>query len=307
MINYDPHEWQSHLFDVKGSMLREIMPRVAACMAFAVLITVAYEAGLKQLGVNLLVHQIVGLALGMLLVFRTNSSYDRFWEGRRMWGNIINETRNLARSAVAFLATDPARVERVIDWTIAFPYAAMNALRGQRGIGPVAARLPGDEVNATLEANHVPLAVAGRITGELRAARDAGTISDFVMTNIDQNVQLLVDYIGSCERIRSTPLPFAYMVHLRRALILYCYTLPFALVNDFGWLTIVVTGMVAFIFLGVEEIGVEIEDPFGVDENDLPLDAFCSLIERNLQPLIPTSPAGPNLSPPESGPRAMAG
>jgi ion channel-forming bestrophin family protein len=103
---------------------------------------------------------------------------------------------------------------------------------------------------------------------------------------LDQNVQLLIDYIGACERIHSTPLPYAYAVHLRRALILYCFTLPFALVARFGWDTIPATLFIAYVLFGIEEIGVEIEDPFGTDENDLPLETICNNIERNLRDVI---------------------
>ena len=98
---------------------------------------------------------------------------------------------------------------------------------------------------------------------------------------LDQNVHLLTDHLGACERIHKTPLPFAYMVHLRRALILFCFTLPFALVGDFGWGTIPDTLLVAYVFFGIEEIGVEIEDPFGLDDNDLPLERLCATIERD--------------------------
>jgi putative membrane protein len=106
---------------------------------------------------------------------------------------------------------------------------------------------------------------------------------------LDQNVQLLVDCIGACERIRNTPLPFAYVVHLRRALLLYCLTLPFALLEAFGYGTIAVSTAISYILFGIEEIGVEIEDPFGVDDNDLPLDAICRTIDRNLRALLPES------------------
>ena len=117
-------------------------------------------------------------------------------------------------------------------------------------------------------------------------ARDRQLISDHVLTSIDLNINQLIDYIGACERIHRTPLPFAYMVHLRRALLIFCYTLPFALVQTFEWATVVVCFLVSYVFLGIEEIGVEIEDPFGCDANDLPLEQFCATVERGLQDLI---------------------
>jgi putative membrane protein len=111
-------------------------------------------------------------------------------------------------------------------------------------------------------------------------------MSDYIQVMLEHNVQLLVDYLGACERIHQTPMPFAYMVHLRRAMIIYCFTLPFALVESFGWLAIVATMFVAYTFYGIEEIGVEIEDPFGTDENDLPLEQICETVERNLFALV---------------------
>jgi putative membrane protein len=230
------------------------------------------------------IHMLIGTALGMLLVFRTNSSYDRFWEGRRMWGNIINESRNLARLGGVALRSVPELRGRMQSWLIAFPVTAMHHLRGRpQALGPATDRLPAEEVSRTLGSNHVPLAVAREITCSLEAAREQQAISEHVFVALDQNVQLLVDYLGACERIHRTPMPFAYMVHLRRVILIYCYSLPLALVRDFGWWTIPATFFVAFVLLGIEEIGVEIEDPFGDDDNDLPLESFCETIRRNVE------------------------
>jgi ion channel-forming bestrophin family protein len=285
MIDYDAHDWGSHLFDVKGSMVREIVGRVLTCVAWSALV-VWFHKFVEPVAIPSTVHSLVGVALGLLLVFRTNASYDRFWEGRRMWGAIVNETRNLARAARVFLKDDPALLGEVVRWTVAFAYATMHVLRGNADVGPVAALLPQDEVVAACGKPHVPLAVATRISHKLNEARDRGLISDYIQVALDQNVQLLIDYLGACERIHKTPLPFAYVVHLRRALILYCFTLPFALVEDFGWGTILDTLLVAYVFFGIEEIGVEIENPFGEDDNDLPLERICATIEQNLLALL---------------------
>jgi ion channel-forming bestrophin family protein len=129
------------------------------------------------------------------------------------------------------------------------------------------------------------MAAARKISEQFAEAKSRGTISDYVQVSLDQNVQLLVDYMGACERIHNTPMPFAYMVHLRRALILYCFTLPFALLDRFGWWTIAVVLLISYVLYGVEEIGVEIEDPFGEDENDLPLEDICRTIESNVREL----------------------
>lgn len=290
MIEYDPHDWRSHLLDFHGSMLREILWRVLSCVLWAALVTVVFEWTLNDPAHppavwTMAIHTVLGTALGLLLVFRTNTSYDRFWEGRRMWGSIVNESRNLARFCHAMLPAAPQLRDRAIQWLVAFVYASMHRLRGKKELGPDAQQLPAEEARAVLASDHVPLAAARQITSVLVEARDQDHLSDILLAAGDQNVQLLIDYLGSCERIHRTPLPFAYMVHLRRALILYCYTLPLALVRDFGWWTIPCTLLVAYILFGIEEIGVEIEDPFGEDENDLPLEEFCATIKRNVEGL----------------------
>src|SRR5436190_17627129 len=297
MIEYDPHDWRSHLFHIKGSMLREIHLRVLVPLLWAAGVTGAYEwwqwnvkAADRHVMFPTTIHVLIGTALGMLLVFRTNSSYDRFWEGRRMWGNIINESRNLARLGSTVLAGVPEIRERMFSWLIAFPIAVMQQLRGRvTELGVAAEKLSETERRQALDQQHVPLAVARQMTSCLAEARERGAISDHVFVAVDQNVQLLVDYLGACERIHRTPMPFAYMVHVRRVILIYCYSLPFALVRDFGWWTIPATLFVAFTLLGIEEIGVEIEDPFGTDDNDLPLEAFCETIRRNVEEMARTS------------------
>lgn len=301
MIDYDPHQWRTHLLDIRGSLVREIFARVFTCVVWSAVVVaamrfidfpdfylgpLAFDLDPVHLTIPLSGHTLLGVALSLLLVFRTNSSYDRYWEGRKLWGGIVNETRNLARQACVHLADDVPLRNQVVRWTIAFAYASMYRLRQDKGVGEVQCRLGEGEVNEACSAQHVPLEVARRITDLLRQARNRGLVSDYVMAAIDQNVQLLIDYLGGCERIHRTPMPFAYMVHLRRAIILYCFTLPFALYDGFGWGAIPVTFLVAYVFFGIEEIGVMIEDPFEQDDNDLPLEDICATINGNLSAMI---------------------
>ncbi len=288
MIDYDPHRWWSYFHYLRGSMVREIVARVLVCVVWAVAVTAGHRY-LKPLDIPATVHTLAGISLSLLLVFRTNASYDRFWEGRKLWGGIVNETRNLARAAGVFIRHDAALYSTLLRWISTFPYASTANLRGERDLGPVASELPRDEANAVLSSQHVPLAVAQKMSAVLDEGRRRGYYTEYVQMQLDQNVQLLVDYIGGCERIHKTPIPFAYMMHLRRALMVYCYTLPFALVDAFGWLTVLATFIVAYIFFGIEEIGVEIEDPFGHDDNDLPLERISETIRANLKALMPDS------------------
>ena len=161
----------------------------------------------------------------------------------------------------------------------------MSSLRGELRLGPAEARLSADERAVLRSAQHPALHIAQQMTMSLDDARRAGVTSDMVHALLDYNVHLLVGYLGGCERIRKTPLPFAYVVHLRRALVLYCLTLPFALVEPLGWYSVLAVLMVAYTLVGIEEIGVEIEGPFGYDENDLPMEEICETIHRNVHAL----------------------
>jgi putative membrane protein len=286
MIPYDPHDWWQHLLMARGGLVREIVGRVAAFTLWVVAVT-WFHLHVHKVDVPATGHTLAGTALSLLLVFRTNSSYDRFWEGRKLWGGIVNETRNLVRAAVVNIPSVEL-LRRLAAWTAMFPYALTRVLRsGQGELGPAAALLPPAEVERVLAAGNPAIAVALRMSAVLAEARQRGLITDYVQMQIDQNVQLLIDYQGGCERIVRTPMPFAYMLHLRRTLILFLLSLPFALVETFGWATVLVVVMVAYTFLGIEEIGVEIEDPFGTEDNDLPLEDISANIARTLDELVP--------------------
>ena len=281
MIYYDPHKWLDHFFDVRGTLVREIGVRVCICVGWSFVVAAVHMSG-RPLAIPPLVHSQLGVALGLPLVFRTNASYDRYWEGRRLWGGIVNECRNLIRGASVHLSDNPELLRQLTGWTAMFPWAAMSVLRGDTRLGPVAEQLPPAEAALVRSAQHPAIHVARKMTACLDRARRDGITSDYLHVMLDNNVHLLVGYLGGCERIRKTPLPFAYVVHLRRALFLYCLTMPFALVESFGWVTVPAVLFVAYTFFGIEEIGVEIEGPFGNDANDLPMQEICETIHNDI-------------------------
>ncbi|HEX8823994.1 MAG TPA: bestrophin family ion channel [Archangium sp.] len=290
MIPYDPHHWWRHLFKLRGGVVQEIGGRIGVFALWSVALT-WFHLYVHKIDVPATGHTLAGTALSLLLVFRTNASYDRFWEGRKLWGGVVNETRNLLRAAVVNIpAVDLLR--RLAAWTVVYPYALTRVLRGSGDLGPAAALLPAAELERVLASSNAGVAVAMRMSAVLAEARHRGLISDYVQLQIDQNVQLLIDYQGGCERIVKTPLPFAYMLHLRRTLILFILGLPFALVETFGWATVPVVVLVAHTFLGIEEIGVEIEDPFGTEDNDLPLEDISAGIGRTLDEIVPWKEKG---------------
>ena len=284
MIKYDPHAWARHLVTVRGSVL----PRLVGRLLFVAVWSCAIAWLHRRHGFAALPgtpHGFVGLALGLLLVFRTNSAYDRFWEGRKRWGSIVNHTRDLSRQVLAWVDDMPELKARIVKQIVAFAHVTRRHLRGERDLAEVRALL-GEADLATVEAaQHQPLAVTEAITLGLHEARAAEKLSDFDAMTLDLNIRQLIDDLGACERILKTPMPFAYVMHLRRFLTLWCLTVPFVLVAE-GWVMPIEVVVITYALLGIEEIGVQIEDPFGHDYNDLPLDEITEGIEKSCLELL---------------------
>jgi ion channel-forming bestrophin family protein len=273
MIHYDPHRWLDHFFDIKGSLVKEIGGRVTLCVAWTVAVVLLHKNGMA-VSVSAVAHTLVGVALGLLLVFRTNASYDRFWEGRRLWGSIVNDCRNLVRMAAPHLRNESELLSRLTQLTALFPVTVMKVLRGESDWPANLAWVRTSQ--------HPALTVSLRMSECLLEGRRRDAYSDIIHGGLEGVVKSLVDQLGGCERIRKTPLPFAYVVHLRRALVIYCLSLPFALVDPLGWEAVLAVLFISYTFFGIEEIGVEIEGPFGYDDNDLPLDDICKAIHDNV-------------------------
>lgn len=282
MIRYDPHVWRSTFFAIRGSMVQVIALRSAYVTLVATALT-AVHFFVVPLSIATFsnVHGIVSTAMGLLLVFRTNASYDRWWEGRKLWGSIVNTCRNLARSAVVHLHDTPERLEKVMRLVRAFPPAATHLLRNKQWSAPEL--FSAEDSSRPLARSHPPLAICTALSEEFKQAHRTRQVSDIVFTSLDADCHMLVDCIGACERIHKTPIPFAYVVHLRRGLVIYCATLPLALLGTYGWWNLLIVYLVSYILFGIEEIGVEIEDPFGDDENDLPLEQISEAIDRNVR------------------------
>ncbi len=288
MRHYLP-EWLGITLRWRGTVVPLIRGQVLFCSGFGLLMTQLYYWDLP-VAHNVLSSIIPGIVLGLLLVFRTNTAYDRFWEGRKLWGNLINAVRNLARQVcisvrVATLQELAAQIS-CLRLLVAFAIAMKHHLR-QAPLGDAVAHLVDPVVNAELQGVHnPPLDIAFRLGDYLEQQYRRGRLELFQLTNLQTLLNIMVDTLGGCERILKTPIPLAYAVHLRQLILLYCLLLPADLVDDLGWWTAPVIGIVSFALFGIEGIGVEIENPFGNDPNDLPLDSICQTMERNIEDLI---------------------
>jgi putative membrane protein len=282
---------------VGGSALPLVMPRALLFGLFALLITAVHiDVRLPSLGIEITPIELAGGALSLLLVLRTNAGYERWWEGRRLWGGIVNQCRNLAIAALSYGPDDRAWRERIVRRAAAFAHAARQSLRGDRTPKDLTRLLEPGDAERVVTAEHMPSAVARLIGEAVRDARDCLGLDGFALLRIDKERSTLIDHYGSCERIQKTPLPLAYRIEIRRFLILFLASLPFGLVDRIAWLTPIVTVLVALPLLAVDKIGTEMQFPFSMDSlNHLPLDEICATIESNLLAMLeqPSEP-GPS-------------
>lgn len=274
MIQYDTRNWVKLLTSVRGTVLPRIAVRVLIAGLLGLAVSILADRG-TQVAIAASVHTLVGVALGLLLVFRTNASYDRFWEGRRLIGQIVNNARDLARQCACYLDhSSPELRAAQGDLVIALYATIRRHLRGERAWPELAGRLTPAQL-AALATVRTPPILVGRWLGDTFAAEAAaGRLSEHRLAMLDAAVSDMIDFLGGCERILRTPVPFAYAHHIKGFLTVFCFTVPLALLPSMGWYTGLASAVVAYAMFGIDEIGVEIEDPFGYDANDLPLDAI---------------------------------
>lgn len=292
-MNSERRKWFEIAFTLEGSVIPRIILKVFCYGAFGLLISILYYFKIfisaKALG-----GIIPSVVLGLLLVFRTNTAYERFWEGRKAWGTIVNNTRNLSRSIwVAINEESPLdrqEKEQILNLLVAFAIATKLYLRSQP-VDETVAKLVSPMQFAKLQiANSPPLEIAFWVSDYLQSKQEQGQISLYQMSELQHILSGLVDMLGACERILRTPIPLAYAIHLKQLLLMYCVLLPFQIVEDLKWLTAPSIMLVSFTLFGIEAIGVEIENPFGTDPNDLPLDTICTTIQSNINDLISIEP-----------------
>lgn len=239
-----------------------------------------------NLGLEVGPHEIAGAALGLLLILRTNAGYDRWWEGRTLWGGIVNQCRNLALEALAYGPKDQVWREEVITWVKVFPHAAKESLRSEKELGKFEQLLGKSEAEKLIASSHMPFYVLLKISGLLRLALDKGDLNPFAFAQMDRERSMLMDHVGACERILKTPLPFVYSVKIRRFVAIFLVTLPFALLHQMetDWLVPLVIMLVGYPLVSLDQIGVELQNPFYKSRlNHLPLDEIASSIEKTIQ------------------------
>ena len=297
-----------HLFFiVKGSILKRILVPLAGNALTAILVTLAHGELLNhKIVVTTAPFSLIGLALAIFLGFRNSAAFDRYWEARKLWGELIHRSRSLSRQVLSMVQENgPALASngltdvrvRFIYRAIALAHASRHYLRGTPPGPDTKPFLQPEEWEAMQKITNPPDYLLQRMGTDLRLCLDTGRIDTNIACGIDQTLSSLAAAVAGCERIKGTPIPFPYALLLHRTAYLYCFLLPFGLVDTLGATTPFVVTFVAYTFFGLDAVGDAIEQPFGSGPDDLPLNALCRHIEVNLREALVDTNIPPLLEP----------
>jgi putative membrane protein len=234
--------------------------------------------------INPAIFTLFGIALAIFLGFRNTVSYDRFWEGRKLWGALLNDTRSLARQAHTLVEGSDYNKERThfISLLTALVHALKHQLRQTEADGDLKRLLANSDADKFKTVIFKPIMILKDLGVWVNKAKLSGRIDSITQAAFDANLNKISDIIGGCERIASTPIPYTYSILLHRTVYIYCFLLPFGFVESTVWVTPFVIVFIAYTFVALEAIADELEDPFGTQPNDLALEAMSEMIENTL-------------------------
>jgi putative membrane protein len=289
MINYNPKNWLyllTHAYSKQ--VMRTLTPVLVGLGLFTTLccylMVTVFELHEAEFKPTIAMHSLLGIVLGLFLVFRTNSAYDRWWEGRKLWGGLVNSTRNFALKVNAYVPD----VEERRWFSLMIPNFIIATKEGLRsGVHMQELELPDDAAAKEIEnSKHRPNIIASLMYRRVTDLYNNKRISGDQLINLDKELKDFIDLMGACERIRNTPIPYSYSMYIKKFIFIYVVTLPFAFVTLSGYMTIPIVEIIAYVLLSVELIAEEIEDPFGRDVNDLPTDELSGKIRENVKEIL---------------------
>ena len=293
MVKYDPKTWVGLLLSSYNKhIMRQLFPNMLLIGMYTFLVTYFV---LDFLGVHFksitAFHSLLGIILGLFLVFRTNSAYDRWWEGRKLWGALVNNCRNFALKVKAIIPAEDKKSRNFFRLMIPnYVFSMKEHLRDHYIPGEIDfdENLKKDQ----LEKNeHKPNFIASRMFAKANELFMKGEITGEHLFIIDKELKAFSDIIGGCERIKNTPIPYSYSMYIKKFIFAYIITLPLGFVHDYEYWTIPLVMLLFYFLVGIELIAEEIEDPFGRDQNDLPTDDLSRKIKTNVNEILGGSQA----------------
>ena len=281
----NPNFWAS-AFAWNGSVTPKILPRTCIFVLYSVFITLLHISFDFSPNIDLTPFELCGAVIGVLLVFRTNAGYDRWWEARKHWGGIVNQSRNLASGVLAYGPQDPKQQKQFIELIASFAFTTKNSLRKLDASVELKRKLnlqfPDD-----FSQSHQPTYISFKMAQLLNTWKAQQAINLAAFLNLDKERLKLLEYVGACERILKTPMPLVYVIKVRRFLLLFLLLVPIGVVHLTGLLTPMVTMLVAYPLLSLDQIGRELQNPFATDRlSHLPLDEICTTIQNNCVTLL---------------------
>lgn len=287
MIVRQRTNWLKMLFIWRGSVLKKIVVQLSIITLFSLAIYI-FKGRIFDYKVHLnpTIFTLIGLALAIFMGFCNSASYDRFWEGRKLWGLLVIETRSLTRQILSLVNdSSPGAQEekqKIIKLISAFSWSLNFQLRDKSGTEHLERLLSPEQLGQVKNKKFIPSIILGFIADWLNEQNKKGNIDTIVMTSMDHQLNQFSNISGGCERIYNTPLPFAYSVLLHRTVYLYCFWLPFGLVDSLGWMMPLIVLLISYTFIALDAIIQEIGEPFGEEENDLALNSICRTIEFSI-------------------------
>jgi len=272
------------LFIWRGSVLKKILPQLIIISLFSVVVYF-FKGKVFDYKVHLspAIFTLIGLALAIFMGFCNSASYDRFWEGRKLWGLLVIETRSLTRQILAYIPdVSKEEKQKVVKLISAFCWSLNDQLRDKTGNENISHLLSTQQFQKITGKKFVPNIVLGFIAEWLNEQNKKGNIDTIILKQMDNELNQFSSISGGCERIYNTPLPFAYSLLMHRTVYLYCFWLPFGLVDSLGWLTPLIVLLISYTFNALDAIIKEIGEPFGEEENDLALNSICRTIEFSI-------------------------
>jgi putative membrane protein len=287
MLSYNPKAWFSFIFQFhKGDTFRKLIPLMIGIGWYSALVAyleleywqLSDSSHVKNITVT---HTMLGFVISLLLVFRTNTAYDRWWEGRRMWGALVNNSRNLSIKLAVMLndKEDKALFRRLIP-----AYASVLNLHLKNV--DISHELFDDATLSPDHYKHKPNQITKTMMAKINELYTTGTLTGDQLIILNSEIQSFTDICGVCERIKNTPIPYSYSAFIKKFIFFYVMTLPFGYVFQLGYYVIPVVMFVFYVLASLELIAEEIEDPFGTDVNDLPLEKIADNIKKNVEELI---------------------
>lgn len=287
MIKYNPREWFGLIFQFhKSDTLRQMIWVLIFFAAFTTGLVYIQNLfpDLKFFAKTISIHSLLGFVIGLLLVFRTNSAYDRWWEGRVQWGALVNYSRSFAMKINAYISNEEDGKKFAVS-TTNFVFAFKEHLRD--GVKFDELEKGGlNSLDSLRKADHVPNIIVLGMHQQIQAYYKEGKISGEQLINLDKDLESFINILGACERIKNTPIPYSYNLFLKKFIFTYTITLPLGLAYDFHFWTVPIATFILYIFGSLELLAEEIEEPFGLDNNDISTDEISAKIKENVHEIL---------------------